>query len=39
MSVRAVRFNPNPLCAVCAPGARIRALSAADYPAGDCLSQ
>jgi len=36
MSVRAVRFNPNPQCAVCAPGARIRALAAADYPAADC---
>jgi molybdopterin/thiamine biosynthesis adenylyltransferase len=39
MSVRTVRFNPNPLCAVCAPGARIRALSAADYPVVDCLPQ
>lgn len=36
MSVRAVRFNPNPQCAVCAPGARIHALSVADYPAADC---
>jgi molybdopterin/thiamine biosynthesis adenylyltransferase len=36
MSVRAVRFNPNPQCAVCAPGARIHALAAADYPAADC---
>jgi molybdopterin-synthase adenylyltransferase len=33
MSVRTVRYNPNPLCAVCGPEARIRALSAADYPA------
>ena len=32
MSVRTVRFNPNPLCAVCGPGARIHALAAADYP-------
>ena len=31
MSVRTVRFNPNPLCSVCAPDARIRALSAAEY--------
>jgi molybdopterin/thiamine biosynthesis adenylyltransferase len=38
MSVRTVRFNPNPLCAVCAPGARIHALSAADYPAADCVT-
>jgi adenylyltransferase/sulfurtransferase len=36
MSVRAVRFNPNPQCAVCAAGARIHALSVADYPAADC---
>jgi molybdopterin/thiamine biosynthesis adenylyltransferase len=39
MSVRIVRFNPNPLCAVCAPGARIHALSAADYRVADCLPQ
>jgi molybdopterin/thiamine biosynthesis adenylyltransferase len=39
MSVRAVRFNPNPQCAVCAPGARIHALAAADYPAAECLPQ
>ena len=38
MSVRTVRFNPNPLCAVCGPEARIRALSAADYPAADCAT-
>jgi molybdopterin/thiamine biosynthesis adenylyltransferase len=38
MSVRTVRFNPNPLCAVCAPGARIHALSAVDYPAVDCAT-
>src|SRR5450631_2456033 len=36
MSVRAVRFNPNPQCAVCAPGARIHALTAADYTAAGC---
>ncbi len=38
MSVRTVRYNPNPLCAVCGPEARIRALSAADYPARDCAT-
>jgi adenylyltransferase/sulfurtransferase len=38
MSVRTVRFNPNPLCAVCAPGARIHALSAADYGTADCAT-
>jgi molybdopterin/thiamine biosynthesis adenylyltransferase len=38
MSVRTVRYNPNPLCAVCGPEARIRALSAADYPAADCVT-
>ncbi len=39
MSVRTVRYNPNPLCAVCGPEARIRALSAADYPAMiDCAT-
>ncbi len=38
MSVRTVKFNPNPLCAVCAPEARIRALSAADYGAADCVA-
>ncbi|HEY6477392.1 MAG TPA: ThiF family adenylyltransferase, partial [Polyangia bacterium] len=38
MSVRTVRFNPNPLCAVCAPEARIRALSATDYPTVDCAA-
>ena len=31
MSVRAVRFNPNPTCAVCGAAPRIRALDAADY--------
>jgi adenylyltransferase/sulfurtransferase len=35
MSVRTVRFNPNPLCAVCGPEARIQALSAADYGTAD----
>ncbi|HEX3901749.1 MAG TPA: HesA/MoeB/ThiF family protein [Polyangia bacterium] len=38
MSVRTVRFNPNPLCAVCGPEARIRDLSAAEYPAADCAT-
>src|SRR5262252_9326449 len=36
MTLRAVPFNPNPACAVCAPGARIHALAADDYPAADC---
>ncbi|HVV48421.1 MAG TPA: HesA/MoeB/ThiF family protein [Polyangia bacterium] len=38
MSVRTVRYNPNPLCAVCGPAARIRALSPADYPRVDCVT-
>jgi len=38
MSVRTVRFNPNPLCAVCGPEARIRALSAADYGTTECVA-
>jgi molybdopterin/thiamine biosynthesis adenylyltransferase len=36
MTFRAVAFNPNPRCAVCAAGARIHALAADDYPAADC---
>ena len=36
MSLRAVGFNPNPHCAVCAADARIHALAADDYPAADC---
>ena len=36
MTLRAVPFNPNPRCAVCAAGARIHALAAEDYPAADC---
>jgi len=36
MTLRAVPFNPNPRCAVCAAGARIHALVADDYPAADC---
>lgn len=38
MSVRTVRYNPNPLCAVCGREARIRALSPADYPHVDCAT-
>jgi molybdopterin/thiamine biosynthesis adenylyltransferase len=38
MSLRIVRYNPNPLCAVCGPEARIHALSSVDYPAADCAS-
>ncbi len=36
MSLRAVSFNPNPRCAVCAADARIHALAADDYPAANC---
>jgi adenylyltransferase/sulfurtransferase len=36
MTLRAVSFNPNPRCAVCAPDARIHALAADEYPAADC---
>jgi molybdopterin/thiamine biosynthesis adenylyltransferase len=36
MLIRSTRFNPNPACAVCGPKARIRALSAHEYPAPDC---
>jgi molybdopterin/thiamine biosynthesis adenylyltransferase len=36
MTLRAVPFNPNPRCAVCAADARIHALAAGDYPAADC---
>jgi len=36
MTLRAVPFNPNPRCAVCAAGARIHALAAGEYPAADC---
>jgi molybdopterin-synthase adenylyltransferase len=39
MSVRTVRFNPNPLCSVCAPDARIRGLSAAEYGPEGCIPQ
>jgi adenylyltransferase/sulfurtransferase len=37
MSIRAVRFNPNPVCAVCGSMPRIRSLSAHDYPDASCL--
>lgn len=37
MLVRSVRFNPNRSCAVCGTEARIRALSAAEYPVATCL--
>ena len=36
MSVRAVRFNPNPTCAVCGAAPRIRTLDAADYGDAGC---
>jgi len=36
MTVRAVRFNPNPTCAVCGAAPRIRALDAADYVDAGC---
>jgi molybdopterin/thiamine biosynthesis adenylyltransferase len=36
MTLRAVTFNPNPRCAVCAADARIHALAPDDYPAADC---
>jgi molybdopterin/thiamine biosynthesis adenylyltransferase len=36
MTLRTVRFKPNPTCAVCGPAARIRALDAAEYPDAAC---
>jgi adenylyltransferase/sulfurtransferase len=36
MTVRSVRFNPNPTCAVCGAAPRIHALDAAEYPGADC---
>jgi adenylyltransferase/sulfurtransferase len=36
MTVRAVRFNPNPTCAVCGAAPRIHALDAALYGAAGC---
>jgi molybdopterin/thiamine biosynthesis adenylyltransferase len=38
MSVRTVRFNPNPLCSVCSTNARIRGLSAAEYGPEGCIT-
>jgi molybdopterin/thiamine biosynthesis adenylyltransferase len=38
MTLRAVSFNPNPRCAVCASDARIHALAADDYPVADCAA-
>jgi molybdopterin-synthase adenylyltransferase len=37
MFVRVVPFNPNPLCAVCGPAPRIRALAASNYPVERCF--
>jgi molybdopterin/thiamine biosynthesis adenylyltransferase len=37
MSIRSVRFNPNPACAVCGSVPRIRSLSAQEYPDANCL--
>jgi molybdopterin/thiamine biosynthesis adenylyltransferase len=36
MLVRAVRFNPNPLCDVCGAAPRIRELVSSNYPAERC---
>jgi molybdopterin/thiamine biosynthesis adenylyltransferase len=38
MLIRAVRFNPNPTCAVCGDAPRIRQLSAANYPGDGCAA-
>lgn len=38
MTVRAVRFNPNPTCAVCGAAPRIRTLDAALYGAIGCAN-
>jgi molybdopterin/thiamine biosynthesis adenylyltransferase len=35
MTLRSVRFNPNPTCAVCGAAPRIRALAASEYPQVD----
>jgi molybdopterin/thiamine biosynthesis adenylyltransferase len=37
MNVRALSFNPNPLCGVCGPAPRIRELAASNYPAERCF--
>lgn len=36
MTIRSVRFNPNPTCAVCGAAPRIHALDAAEYPGANC---
>ncbi len=36
MSVRSVRFNPNPLCSVCSAGGRIRGLFPTEYGPEGC---
>jgi molybdopterin/thiamine biosynthesis adenylyltransferase len=38
MTVRSVRFNPNPTCAVCGAAPRIRALAAAEYADAGCAA-
>jgi adenylyltransferase/sulfurtransferase len=38
MTIRSVRFNPNPTCAVCGAAPRIRALDAAEYPDAHCTT-
>ena len=37
MIARVVPFNSNPLCGVCGPAPRIRALAASNYPAERCF--
>jgi adenylyltransferase/sulfurtransferase len=37
MLARVVPFNSNPLCGVCGPAPRIRALAASNYPAERCF--
>ncbi len=37
MIARVVPFNPNPVCGVCGPAPRIRALAASNYPAERCF--
>jgi adenylyltransferase/sulfurtransferase len=38
MTIRSVRFNPNPTCAVCGAAPRIHALDAAEYPDAHCTT-
>lgn len=38
MTIRSVRFNPNPTCAVCGAAPRIHALDAALYPDAHCTT-